>query len=574
MTRQKIVWVRDPIPSPGIGLLSLLLTKIKVTTRNQTAVTFPTILLMLLTLSVSTVVSFTTSTRTRTRTAAEVGGRIVLSRTTTISNIIPSNLHWPSRPGSFCTKSQPQQQQLHATTTAAYLDSLSFPTNQPDAFGFGATSRYLNSLSSNNHGHDQHDDSFSEAWDTATTTTTWLTQQQPSSSISSSPPTQWTAEIFQQATPQDLTQASLEMTTTVSSPANTIISGMESVVADATAALDAMLMVDVTNHYYYGNNNEYYYLYNNNNNDLQQQQQQQPDPSLDRLTHSLNDMVHQFINSISTSVSTASSSSEQQQQYADYANTVAGMITDTITAMSTAASHTATTIKSTNSYLLEIIESQGFRKDITGMVEIMVATLLSAPRAILDVTMMEYYNDPNALDHIWQSIRDDLWIPLSSPILLSDFSSLSPYQQAQAVLHVIQLIIAVLVAIPRTMVESCTGLTVKELQESVSQWNIPELADRVIPFCNVVITAMIGLLKVILSIVVAVVTTSTTSSSSSSFEGVGGVTGTMTISEILSTTAIFLLDDLIPAFIDGLLLIIQQIVHVLWLGGSMVMSGL
>jgi len=217
--------------------------------------------------------------------------------------------------------------------------------------------------------------------------------------------------------------------------------------------------------------------------------------------------------------------------------------------------------------------------DVAGMTEMVVATILSIPRAVLDATMME--TNPNGMNDmmegISQGLYNDVLVPLAAPIkaVSSKTSaanamatttaavSATPLDQAQAILHSLQMVLGLVVGIPRAALEGFTGQTIAEIQVSVADTDVRALADQLAGFASAVSSVLLAVLKVVAN-VVSVVMTQT---------GIGNAVASGS-EDLISRLVSFVVQDLLPTIVDGLLIILQQFANLLLEGGSAVLSTL
>jgi len=213
--------------------------------------------------------------------------------------------------------------------------------------------------------------------------------------------------------------------------------------------------------------------------------------------------------------------------------------------------------------------------DVSGLVEMVLATVASLPRAVVDAAMIET-NNPNAMDDLMEGISsglyNDILIPLSKPLRESTAAAASstPLEQAQAVLQTSQRVMALVVSIPRAVVEGVTGQPITEFQAQIAEADINALAQQLSGFASTVATLLISFLKVVAQAISYLVAAATS-------QGVGGgavaervIQQQDTIAKLVS----FLLEDLLPAIIDGLAMVLQQFVLLLLEGGSAIVAAL
>ena len=148
---------------------------------------------------------------------------------------------------------------------------------------------------------------------------------------------------------------------------------------------------------------------------------------------------------------------------------------------------------------------------------------------------------------------------------------MTPLEQAQAVLKTLQMILALVVAIPRAVLEGLTGQTISEIQTNVSQTDINELSRQLTGFASAVATVLISLLKVVAKSIAFLasggnIDIGTTTAAAAATAA--------TQEDMMANMATFVLEDLLPAVVDGLVLILQQFVMLLLEGGSMVVAAL
>jgi hypothetical protein len=171
---------------------------------------------------------------------------------------------------------------------------------------------------------------------------------------------------------------------------------------------------------------------------------------------------------------------------------------------------------------------------------------------------------PTAMQDLRNEFQQGFVIPLTRP--LQEFASQEPWQQLQSILKVLQLLLAVMVAVPRTILESLTGVTASEYLAGVEQLDISDVAKAFLSFAGAVIAAVATLLKFVLSIASSVL--GVAAAGATTPEDVGSS------DEIMSSTATFLAHDLLPTVMDGFVLLMQHIVEMMSQDGSMAMPGL
>ncbi|OEU06635.1 hypothetical protein FRACYDRAFT_254186 [Fragilariopsis cylindrus CCMP1102] len=242
--------------------------------------------------------------------------------------------------------------------------------------------------------------------------------------------------------------------------------------------------------------------------------------------------------------------------------------------------------------------SNGGGGDIQGLMEMIVATVVAIPRALMDVTLQD---SPNAIDDMMNGVRDglynDLLIPLSMPLQTATSGGATAttlvtpirtsFEQAQAVLKTLQMILGLVVGIPRAIVEGITGQTITEVQYSLSQIDINGISQQLQAFASAIAPVLVSLLKVVANSIAFIATaTTTTAGAGAAGAGVAGGSSTATAAaaavatssqidgDVIPKTITFILEDLLPAFIDGLALIVQQFIMLLIEGGSAIVSTL
>ena len=203
--------------------------------------------------------------------------------------------------------------------------------------------------------------------------------------------------------------------------------------------------------------------------------------------------------------------------------------------------------------------------DVAGMIEMTVATILSIPRTILETAMME--TNPNGvnglMDEISGSLTNDILVPLSEPLREVASQGKAPLDQAQAVLETLQMVLALVVGIPRAALEGLTGLTIGEIQLAVSQTDVRALAEQLSGFASAVSTVLVSLLQVIAQAISVIVTQTGLGSAVSSGQ-----------EELVTQLSRFVVEDLLPAILDGLFLILQQFAMLLLEGGSAMLAAM
>eukprot|EP00536_Pseudo-nitzschia_multiseries_P004960 jgi/Psemu1/285456/fgenesh1_pg.88_\ len=215
--------------------------------------------------------------------------------------------------------------------------------------------------------------------------------------------------------------------------------------------------------------------------------------------------------------------------------------------------------------------------DVAGLAEMVVATVASLPRAVVDAAVIET-NNPNAMDDLMEGVSsglyNDILVPLSKPLRESATAaaaaSSTPLEQAQAVLETSQRVMALVVSIPRAVVEGVTGQPITDFQARVAQADINALAQQLSGFASTVATLLISFLKLVAQTISYFVAAATS-------QGAGGAAAAASMSQQQDTMAklvSFLLEDLLPAIIDGLAMVLQQFVLLLLEGGSAIVSAL
>jgi hypothetical protein len=221
--------------------------------------------------------------------------------------------------------------------------------------------------------------------------------------------------------------------------------------------------------------------------------------------------------------------------------------------------------------------------DVAGMIEMTVATILSIPRALMDATMME--TNPNGMDDLMEgisgSLYNDVLMPLSEPLqniaaatstnaattmasaMANTAVAATPLDQAQAVLKTLQMVLALVVGIPRAALEGLTGLTIGEIQVAISQTDVRALSEQLTGFASAVSTVLVSLLKVVAEAVSVIVTQT----------GVGSAIASGQ-EEVVSKLVSFVVEDLLPAILDGLFLILQQFAVMILEGSSYIVTAM
>ncbi len=213
--------------------------------------------------------------------------------------------------------------------------------------------------------------------------------------------------------------------------------------------------------------------------------------------------------------------------------------------------------------------------DVAGLIEMTVATIVSIPRAILDAYMFE--NNPNGMnelkdgimneltDGIAESLANDILVPLSEPIrsVAQGAAAASPLDNAQAVLQSLEMVLALVVGIPRAALEGLTGLTIGEIQVELAHADIQALAEQLAGFASAVSSVLVSLLQVIAKAISVIVTQT----------GLGDAIASGQ-EELVSQLSRFVVEDLLPAILDGLLFILQQFAMLLIEGGSAVFTAM
>ncbi|VEU34964.1 unnamed protein product [Pseudo-nitzschia multistriata] len=205
--------------------------------------------------------------------------------------------------------------------------------------------------------------------------------------------------------------------------------------------------------------------------------------------------------------------------------------------------------------------------DVAGLVEMVVATVASIPRSILDATMMET-NHPGAMDDLMEGISTglyrDILVPLSEPLSGAAAStSTTPMEQAQAVLETSQMVMAMVVSIPRAVVEGVTGQPISEVQARVAQADLDVLAAQLSGFAATVSKLLVSFLKVVAQAISYLVS-----------QGGGGAAIGTEQTEAIAKLVTVLLEDILPAIIDGLAMVLQQFVLLLLDGGAAIVLGM
>mmetsp|Transcript_2976 Transcript_2976/g.4289 ORF Transcript_2976/g.4289 Transcript_2976/m.4289 type:complete len:502 (+) Transcript_2976:16-1521(+) len=183
----------------------------------------------------------------------------------------------------------------------------------------------------------------------------------------------------------------------------------------------------------------------------------------------------------------------------------------------------------------------GWSEDLNGVIQIIVATLLSVPRAVVEGVTDQ------PIDILLSDLHQALIAPLSAP--LQGMEAMTPLEQATAVLTVLQLLLAIVVAVPLALVEGLSGMTLEEIQTNVSQWEISQVTGHFVEFAETALMAVVSVLRI-----------------------VTGAFGPAP-EEMLMATSTFLVQDLLPAIVDGFILLIQQVLVLLLGGGAALMSA-
>lgn len=205
--------------------------------------------------------------------------------------------------------------------------------------------------------------------------------------------------------------------------------------------------------------------------------------------------------------------------------------------------------------------------DVAGLIEMTVATILSIPRTILDATMME--TNPDGMNRLMEgisgSLTNDILVPLSEPLraVVASQGTTTPLDQAQAVLHTLQMVLALVVGIPRAALEGLTGLTIGEIQVAVSQTDVRALSDQLTGFASAVSTVLVSLLRVVAQAISIIVDKT----------GLGDAIASGQ-EELVSRLVNFVVEDLLPAILDGLFIILQQFAMLLFEGGSAILAAM
>ena len=220
---------------------------------------------------------------------------------------------------------------------------------------------------------------------------------------------------------------------------------------------------------------------------------------------------------------------------------------------------TTTTTSSDSITATQFAASQGFSQDIRGVMEMIVATILSLPRALMDQAMLDYA--PGYLDDLNTDVRMGFVYPLLLP--LQEFASQEPLQQAQSIVKVLQLLLSVMIAVPRALLESVTGVTASEFLGNIQQLEVSDVMKGFLSFCGAVVAVIATLLKFVVSITSTLL--GVAAANAVTIDGVASES--VSTEDILSSTATFLADDLLPSVADGFVLLIQH--HAELQAGSM-----
>mmetsp|Transcript_33362 Transcript_33362/g.69787 ORF Transcript_33362/g.69787 Transcript_33362/m.69787 type:complete len:206 (+) Transcript_33362:2-619(+) len=156
----------------------------------------------------------------------------------------------------------------------------------------------------------------------------------------------------------------------------------------------------------------------------------------------------------------------------------------------------------------------------------------------------------------------------------------TPLDQAQAVLKTLQMVLALVVGIPRAALEGLTGQTIDEIQNGVSETDVAALSEMLAGFASSVSTLLLSLLKVVaqaVSVVVAKASAATatgTSVAASASTAASVASAASTTEDLVPSIVSFVLEDVLPTIVDGLLIVLQQFAVLLLEGGSAVVSAL
>ena len=229
--------------------------------------------------------------------------------------------------------------------------------------------------------------------------------------------------------------------------------------------------------------------------------------------------------------------------------------------------------------------TQGFDATVQGLLEMITATIVALPRTILDTT-----NPNNGLNAVLTDLQTglyhDLLLPLATPkqtmITASTTGTTTPFDQAHAVLETLQLILALVVGIPRAVLEAITGETIAELQTDLSHTDLVAVAKQVtavaVTFAKIIISLVTVVTNALTFLATAVVTA--TSGDPTTTAAVATATAAATAAaiaqqeEILRRISTFIVDELLPAVLDGLIFVLQQFITLLIDGGAAIAAAL
>jgi len=304
---------------------------------------------------------------------------------------------------------------------------------------------------------------------------------------------------------------------------------------------------------------------------------------IDNIVANIARTTSEATSSLATSTNAAKASVFQAESVVSKsALAVQNTVGDVATSVGVAGTATKAALATANSASAKIVPgvalsaSQGFGfpgdtynggGDVAGLVEMVVASVFAIPRAIMDALMME--NNPNFMridiDKILQDLSaaytNDFLEPLQYAATQGGKGATTPLDQAQATLHTLQMLLAFVVAIPRAVLEGLTGETMDQIGAQLSQVDVRALAEQLAGFAAAVSTILVSLIKVTATVISFFMTQT----------GLGQAISTQS-EEAVSRVVSFVINDLLPAILDGLLLILQQFAMFLMEGASTIMS--
>ena len=228
--------------------------------------------------------------------------------------------------------------------------------------------------------------------------------------------------------------------------------------------------------------------------------------------------------------------------------------------------------------------TQGFDATVQGLLEMITATIVALPRTVLDTT------NPNGINALLTDLQTglyhDLLLPLTTPkqtlITASTTGTTTPFEQARAVVETLQLILALVVGIPRAVLEGITGETITELQADLSHTDFVAVVQQVTAVAVTLAKVIISLVTVVTNaltfLATAVVTA--TSGDPTTTAAVATATAAATAAavaqqeEIIARISTFIVDKLLPAVLDGLIFVLQKFITLLIDGGAAIAAAL